>query len=697
MENEILEILENQNKAITLMEINDFLHLSSVEDYQKVESAVKKLVMEGKIHQSKKSKYILTDRCSSILTGYIHINKSGNGFVDTKYADDTFIPRESLNGAIDGDFVEIDVHDYEGIVINILKRNLNTLVGEIVKKHNKLCFLLDDKKKNINIEITKESIERCVEGQKVLVRIIKELKTNNYLGEITKVLGHKNDPGIDILTIAYSHDINNDFDENVQNELKNMPMHVDEKDMEGRIDLRNEIIFTIDGDDTKDIDDAISIKKEGENYILGVHIADVSNYVKEGTALYETAYSKGTSSYLADTVLPMLPHELSNGICSLNENEDRLTISCIMTVNTKGKIVDHDIFLSVINSKKKMTYKNVNKILMEDTIPEGYEPYVEHLKLMNELSKILRNAKIANGYIDFELDEAKIVQDENGKAIDVIKRVQLVGENMIEDFMVAANETVATHITNMELPFVYRVHGLPRAEKIEDFLNLIKQMNYQVSVDTNNITPKTMQDILKSLHDKKEFKILSDMLLRSMKKAVYSPDNIGHFGLASKIYTHFTSPIRRFPDIIVHTLLHKFLFENKIDLETIKYYEANLPIMCEDASQREQCAVEAEREVLSMKMAEYMEDHIGEEFDGVITSVTNFGLFVQLENLVEGLVHISTLNGFYTYVPELLSLVSQNNIKYTIGDDVKIKVVKASKENKTNDFELIGDDDGNKE
>lgn len=697
MKESIIKLLSENNKALTMIEINDLLGYTSIDDYKLLHKEISELVSSGKVHRTRKDKFILTENCSSLLTGYIHINKKGNGFVDTKYDEDTFVSREHLNGAVDGDFVEIDVQGDEGIVVSILKRDLSTLVGEIVKKNNKLSFELDDKKKDIKVEITEESLSRCVEGHKVLAKIIKELGKNRYLATITKILGYKYDPGVDILSIAANHNIELDFNDKVIDQVNMMPMEVYEKEFEGRHDLRNEIIFTIDGDDTKDIDDAISIKKENENYILGVHIADVSYYVKEGSPLFSSALERGTSSYLADTVIPMLPHELSNGICSLNEGVDRLTISCIMTINSNGKVIDYDIFPSVINSKKKMTYNSVNSILIDNEIPDGYEMFVNDLKLMHELSKILRKEKEGRGYIDFGLDEAKIIQDENGKAIDIKKRVQKDGEKLIEDFMIAANETVATNISNMELPFIYRVHGAPKPEKITDFLNLLKMMGYSISVNTNDITPKTMQEILASIKDKNGFEILSDMLLRSMKKAIYSTNNIGHFGLSSKIYTHFTSPIRRFPDLMVHTLLHKYLFENKMDIETIKYYENNLPDMCEIASEREVAAIEAEREVVEMKMAEYMEDYIGEEYEGIISGVTNFGLFVKLPNLVEGLVHISTLKGFYNYVPELLSLVSESNIKYTIGDKVNVVVVGASKDEKTIDFEIVGNQNGNNE
>lgn len=688
--------LEGIDKALTLIEINDLLELTSVEDYQKLQEEIEKLVSAGVLHKTKKDKYILMKHCTTLESGYIHINKNGNGFVEIKGSKDFFVPKENLNGAVDGDYVEIDTTNEDGVVVNILRRDINVVVGEIIMSHNHLAFEADDKKKNLHYEVTKESLEKCVEGHKVVLKVIKELKKNLYLGEITKVLGHKNDPGVDIMSIAYDHGIFLEFGKGVDEELKTIPTKVEDKDLNNRKDLRDEMIFTIDGEDTKDIDDAISIKKEGNDYILGVHIADVSYYVRENMHLFDSALERGTSSYLADTVIPMLPHELSNGICSLNEGVDRLTISCEMKIDSQGKIVDHDIFLSVINSKKKMTYTCVNEILMEGKVPEGYEDYKEDLLLMHELAKILRKRKINNGYIDFGIDEAKVVQDEEGKAIDIKKRYQLEGEKLIEDFMIAANETVATHVTNMELPFVYRVHDKPNSEKITDFVTLVHQLGYSMEVNINELSPKGMQELLDSLREKPEFEILSEMLLRSMKKAVYSESNIGHFGLASTNYTHFTSPIRRFPDLLVHTLLHKYLFEIDMDPKTIKYYEHNLPSMCEKASEREVQAQEAEREVLDMKMAEFMEDHIGEEHEGVISGVTNFGMFVKLPNLVEGLVHISTLDGFYSYIPEQLSLVSEKN-SYRIGDCVKIKVTGASKEMRTIDFEVIGDSYGNKE
>lgn len=701
MREKILEALKDETKGQDINNINSKIQLKGVEGVKELEAALAELVKEGIVHMSKNHEYLLMSNTKSLRVGVLKINKNGNGFVECE-PEPVFVHNDDLLGAINGDFVEVEIKtrlsdpNPEGYIRNVLKRNLKTVVGEMVKDKKNLAFKADDEKLNIAVKLTKDSMKGCVEGHKVIVSIIKEIGNRTFLGKVERIIGHKNDPGVDILTIAAKHSIETIFSQAVLNELKNIPDIVCENDLIGRTDLTKEMIFTIDGDDTKDIDDAISVKKDGNNYKLGVHIADVSNYVKVGTALYDSAFSRGTSSYLADTVIPMIPHQLSNGICSLNPEVVRLTISCVMTINDAGKVIDYDIFPSYIKSRKQMTYKNVNKILDENKVPKGYEEFVDTLKTMHELANILRKEKINRGYIDFGIDEAKVIQDKKGRAIDIIKRVQGTGEKLIEDFMIAANETVATHISNMDLPFIYRVHDLPNAEKIEDFCNLIKQLGYQVHTNLNKITPVTMQKLLDEFRDKDEFVILSDMLLRSMKKAIYSTNNIGHFGLASKNYTHFTSPIRRFPDLTVHRLLRTYLFEKRIDLETINFNAKYLIDVAEHSSETEVNSIEAERDVLDMKMAEYMEKHVGEEYDGIISGVTNFGLFVELDNLVEGLVHISTLNGFYTYVPEMLSLISSNKKKkYRIGDKVKIIVTKASKKQGIIDFELVGDNNGN--
>ena len=693
MKEQIIDILKSQKKAINLMQINDYLSLKTAEDFKLLEENIMLLIKEGIVHETKKHEFILVEFCSSLKSGKIVINNSGNGYLVLEKEDDIYIDKYNLNQAINNDKVLVDVFSNhgkkEGKVIRILDRNLDNIVGEIHIEKNKLSFLPDDKKLDIEITLTKESTSKCVDGHKVYVEIVKKISNSKYIGRVLKIIGHKNDPGIDILSIAYKHGIDPEFNEKVEEELNHIPNEVSKSELNGRTDLTSKMIFTIDGDDTKDIDDAISLDIDNDNYILGVHIADVSHYVVKDKPLYDEAFKRGTSSYLADTVIPMLPHQLSNGICSLNPEEVRLTISCEMNIDSKGKVLDYNIFPSFIKSRKQMTYKNVNKILMDNKIPEGYEPYADTLIKMNELAKILRKEKISRGYIEFELDEAKIIQDENGVAIDIKRRERFDAENLIEDFMIVANETVAKHILNMDLPFIYRVHDIPNSEKIDDFMNLLKTLNYHIDVNTVSLTPLGMQKMLDSLKDKKEYPILSEVLLRSMKKAIYSTNNIGHFGLGSDAYTHFTSPIRRFPDLTVHRLLRKYLFEHILDNETMDFESSYLATVADQSSEREQEAVEAEREVDDMKMAEYMENHVGEKYHGIINTVTKFGMFVQLPNLIEGLIHISTLKGYYEYVPELLSLVEKDNKKhYRIGDEVDIIVVGANKLNGQIDFEI---------
>lgn len=705
MKEKIVELLSGIHEAKKAIEINDMLGLKTAQEYRELQDTLDELVKEYIVFFTKKEKYILLKNCPGLKVGRLSVNKKGFGFVILDKEDDLYVEASNMNGAIDGDIVLAEKFmsgvRKEAKVIRIIKRELDDLVGEIAyNEKEKPILILDDDKKDLTIELTGEKLKDCVEGHKVLVRAVKEINKRKYLAEVVKIIGHKNDPGTDILSIAYRHGIYEDFGEEVEAEIEKIPNQVSEKELKGRRDLTNEVIFTIDGDDTKDIDDAVSIKlKDNGNYILGVHIADVSNYVKENTALGDAAYERGTSSYLADTVIPMLPHKLSNGICSLNEGELRLSMSCVMEINHNGKVVDYDIFPSYIKSRKKMTYKKVNDIIMRDIVAPGYEEFVDDLKLMNELHKILRKEKINRGYINFEIDEAKIIQDENGKAIDVVKRVREEGEMLIEDFMIAANETVAGHIFQMDLPFIYRVHEDPKPEKIEEFMNLVKILGYKLTGNVNSITPKTMDNILSQLKDKKEFEILSALLLRSMRKAEYSKDNLGHFGLASRAYTHFTSPIRRYPDLVVHRLLKKYLVENDMSMTTIQTLESSLIEIAQHSSERERAAVDAERDVLDMKMAEYMEDHIGEEYEGMIDTITNFGFFVELPNLVEGLVHVQTLKGdYFTYVTEILAMIGKSTKKmYRLGDKVKVKCVAASKEASMVDFELVGEkEDGDK-
>ena len=700
MKEQVLKLLENVYEAKDLIAINDMMGLTTAEELKELSDVLDELVNEYLVFKTKKDKYILLKNCPSLKIGKFSANKKGFGFVILNKEDDLYIGKEDINGAIQDDIVLAEVTRKgvkpEGHIIRVIKRDLHNLVGEIIETKKGLSVKLDEEKLDLELKIDKDSLKNCVPGHKVLIKLVKELGKKRYLAQIIKILGHKDDPGMDILSIAYKYQIDPDFGAEVEQELEDIPTEVKESELLNRKDLTSWQIFTIDGDHTKDIDDAISLTKEGENYILGVHIADVSNYVKENTALGDAAYERGTSNYLANTVIPMLPHKLSNGICSLNEGVIRLTMSCVMKISPAGKIIDYDIFESYIKSSKKMTYSKVNNILMRDIVDPEYAPFVNTLKEMNELAHILRKEKIARGYIDFNLSEPEIIQDENGKAIDVVKVVREDGEKMIEDFMIAANETVASHIYNMDLPFIYRVHGEPKSEKIDDFVSLLKLLGYQLQTRVINLNPKTMQNILKELDDKPEFAILSSMLLRSMKKAEYSKENTGHFGLASKAYTHFTSPIRRFPDLTVHRLLKKYLVEKDFSMQTIDYLNNNLVTIAEHSSEREVASQEAERDVADMKMAEYMESHIGECYNAIIDSVTSYGFYVELDNLVEGLVHVNNLKGdYYEYVPDLLSLIGKSTKKtYRIGDKVYVRCINASKETSLIDFEIVEDQNG---
>ena len=696
MKDRILELLKNIHESKEAIEINDMLGLKTPEEYRELCDALEELVNECLVYKTKKDKYLYMKNCPALKMGKMSVNKKGFAFLLLDKEDDLYISPNNFNGAIDDDLVLCEVFTSgvrkEAKVIKIVKRDLNNLVGEVYFEDDIPYVKLDESNKNITIELVGDKNKDIVEGHKVLVKTLKQVNTKKYLAEVVKIIGHKNDPGTDILSIAYKHGIYEDFGNEVELELEDIPNEVDSKDLNGRKDLTNLMTFTIDGDDTKDIDDAISLEmlKNG-NYRLGVHIADVSNYVKENTALGDAAYERGTSSYLADTVIPMLPHKLSNGICSLNEGVIRLTMSCVMDINSKGKVVNYDIFPSFIKSAKKMTYAKVNDIIVRNIVDPLYVPFVDVLNKMNELHKILRKEKVERGYIDFEIDEAKIVQDETGKAIGVKRREREEAEMLIEDFMIAANETVANHIYQMDLPFIYRVHEDPKPEKVDDFMNLVKILGYKLNGISSGFTPKTMQKVLEQLRDKKEFEILSSLLLRTMRKAEYSRDNVGHFGLASEAYTHFTSPIRRYPDLEVHRLLKRYLVDNDMSMTTIQTLENSLVEIAAHSSERERAAVDAEREVLDMKMAEYMEDHIGEEYDGVISTITNFGFFVALPNLIEGLVHVQTLKGdYYSYVPELLSMIGKSTKKmYRLGDKVRVRCISASKENSMIDFELV--------
>ena len=698
MKDNIINVLKNSSRAIDIYELQDLLNIKSVEETTLLGNALRELEDDVIIYRSNKNKYMMLED-SHLKKGIMRVNKKGFGFVEVdSLEEDIYISSDNMNGAIHDDVVLVEITSkmnldrLEGRVLKIIERRITRYIGLINFDKNGIGHItLDDNKIKLDIEIPKDKSLNAVDGHKVVVTLDKKIKDDKYTGEVVEIIGHVNDPGVDILSIIYKYNINIDFPDDVKEEVKKIPMKVEESDLKGRKDLRDQVIFTIDGDDTKDIDDAISIEKlSNGNYKLGVHIADVSYYVKEGSPLDNEAMDRGTSVYLVDRVIPMLPHELSNGICSLNPNEDRLAISCVMEFNNKGKQLSYEIFPSVIRSRIQMTYKKVNQILEKNEVVEGYEEYADTLRTMEELAVILRKAKVNRGYIDFNVDEAKILVDENCVPYEIKLRDRGKGENLIEDFMIAANECVASHIYFMNLPFIYRIHEYPKEEKIRSFLGFISNLGYKITGNINDVKPTTIQNILKQLEDKEEYKILSNLLLRSMQKAVYRPENLGHYGLASSCYTHFTSPIRRYPDTTVHRLLHTYLFDNKIDMNTIHKWEEKLVYISEHSSEKERSSVDCEREVEDMKMAEYMEKHIGEEFEGMISSVTSFGMFVELPNLIEGLVPIKDMPDFFHFDEERMTLTGEKtHIRYSIGDKVVVKVIRASKEDQIIDFEVV--------
>ena len=696
MKERLLEVLQNEYSALDVMTIADKLGLKTPEEVSNLQEVLEECQKEFSVYLTKKNKYILYVNCPNFRKGVISVNKKGFGFLinTTPGEEDIHISADNLNKALDDDYVLVEVIDeskWEGKVISILKRDKKNIVGEIKNNNGKLYFEpLDPRAGHINIP--QDQIDNCVEGEIVCVKLSSDFKKCN--ADIKEHLGHKDDAGMDVLAECAKYDIFDKFPEDAMEQAEEMPTEVEEKDRVGRRDLTNEMIFTIDGADTKDIDDAISLEVKDGYYYLGVHIADVSYYVTEGSPLDQEALRRGTSTYPANYVIPQLPHKLSNGICSLNEGVDRCAISCVMKIDSKGRTVSSDIFPSIIRSNKKMTYTNVNEIIEKDNIPEGYEPFAETLKSMQELAHIIRNDRTQRGASDFDIDESKVVCDENGKPIEISTRVRGEGERLIEDFMIAANEAVATTIYYMQLPGIYRVHDNPNEDRLNDFIHFC-ELNGQHLTGMKAINPREYQKLLNQLHieDDKLAQVFKSKAVRAMAKAVYQTDNIGHFGLASKCYTHFTSPIRRYPDLETHRLLRTYLFEHKLDERTINYYGSHLDEICQQSSEREQASAKAEREVNKMKMAEYMEDHIGEDFQVMVTDVTATGMFCAIDNGIEGFVPVQTLKGdYFEYVEDLMCLMGKSTKKrYNIGDRLFVKCTRASKEDKQIDFELVKD------
>ena len=699
MKERIIEKL-TENTSLTIMDLNDKLGFVTIDEYQRLESELDKLVSDGVIYYSdKKKKYLLLEN-SHLVKGRLILNEKGFGFIEIgKDVKDVYVNEKNINDAVDGDLVLFeylnkDKERPEGRIIKVIKRNFDPIVGEVIVIDGD--YFVRPDRKGADIYIPRDKLGGAVEGHKVVVT---PLKDGKRIGEITKIIGHKNDVGIDILSFVYEYNFRPEFPNEVMDELEDIPLFLDEKEINkelslGRRDLRDREIFTIDGADTKDIDDAISLSIDSNgNYHLGVHIADVSYYVKEGTKIDEEAYFRGTSVYLVDRVLPMLPHKLSNGICSLNENEDRFALSCEMIIDNKGNITKYDIFPSIIRSRKKMTYESVNKILEENYTEDDYKEFESTLLLMNELSKILRKKMIARGYIEFESTEAKIKVDENCHPISIEARVQRSGEELIENFMIAANETVASSIYYKNLPGIYRVHDKPDEKRLSEFMKFLSLHGYIVKGKNKINNPKDLQNILNQLEEVPEVRVLHDMAIRSQAKAIYSDINIGHFGLGSKCYSHFTSPIRRYPDLILHRLVRDYNYNYSDKL--INERREQIPIEAEHCSIREQDAQNCERDVDKMKKAEYMMDHIGEIYKGIISGVQEFGIFVELDNTVEGLIKVENIKGdYYIYDKDLMALVGKKNKKrYSFGDAITVKVISADKDKSQIDFEIYEEKD----
>lgn len=640
-----------------------------------------------------------------LVKGKFIYNERGFGFVETDEDDkDIFIPPNMTFGGMTGDIVRVKItspaeedHRAEGTVIDIVERKTKVLVGTFQKSKNYGFVVPDEKSMGTDVFISKKLRHKAKNGDKVVVSIKKYPEGNmSAEGEIIEVLGKSSDTNVDLISVIRAHDYKLVFPKDVNKEANALPQVV--RSIDGRVDLRDKEIFTIDGDDTKDIDDAVSLYMDGENYILGVHIADVSTYVKSGTALDKEARKRGTSVYLIDTVIPMLPRELSNGICSLNPNEDRYALSVEMKISKSGEVLESKIFKSVIKSKIQMTYNKVYDILVNNIVAEGYEPHVKTLKLMEELAQILVDKKSKMGAIDFDMPEAKILLDENDAVVDIKLREMTIANKLIEEFMILANEVVAETFNKKELPFIYRIHEKPEVDRIEKLNTMLKNLGYpeidlnacakKGKVNGNNLALQ-LKNVMNLAKGNENEKLVSLLVLRTMQLAKYSNENIGHFGLASEYYCHFTSPIRRYPDLFIHRIISSYL-ENELDSKMISKYKKQAIKYAETSSEMEQEEEEAERDLYEIKKCEYMQKHLGEIYDGSISGVTSFGIFVELENTVEGLIRLENMkDDYYIYDENNMKLIGKRTNKvFKLGDKIKIKVVNANKLLRRIDFEL---------
>lgn len=687
-------------KPLTAQELVSAL---DAEDVQEFLDLLNKLEKEGIVVLTRKHRYGLPGKMG-LIVGRLQGHSRGFGFVipDNPMQRDVYISINNMNGAMHNDRVMVRPifsakGQSDGEVIRILERHNREIVGTYEQGRNFGFVVPDDSRLYHDVFIPQEGVGKASHGDKVVVEVTQwPHKRRSPEGRIIEVLGKRDEPGVDILSIIRKYRLPMEFPRPVLTDAQSAPQQVREEDIHGRRDIRDWKMVTIDGADAKDLDDAVTIKKLPDGtYSLGVHIADVSHYVKEGQPLDKEAFERGSSVYLVDRVVPMLPPELSNGICSLNAGVDRLAMSVVMKVDSSGKTLSYDIFPSVIKVDERMTYENVRRILVDKdpVVTEKYAEYIEDFKLMEELCLILREKRMKRGAIDFDFPEGKAILDERGKAVDIVRRDRSIAEQIIEEFMILANETVAEHMYHLELPFIYRVHEEPETESISELNSFLHLFGYHVKGSEKGIHPKSLQEIVGLVKGRPEEKIVNTVILRSMKHARYDAACLGHFGLASKYYTHFTSPIRRYPDLEIHRVIKDSL-KGRIEGKRLEALRRRMPVSAEQSSLREHVAEEAERECLDMKKAEYMEQHLGEVFTGVISSVLAFGFFVELPNTVEGLVHVSSLtDDYYSYWEKEMVLFGQHTKKsYRIGDEVKVQVVRVDVDQRQVDFEITEED-----
>lgn len=707
----IEEIIKQPDyEPMSVSDFQDALGLNSADSFRDLIKVLVELEQTGLIQRTKTDRYQRKESQKSkqpkLIKGKLSQNKKGFAFLrpEVEDMDDIFIPPTKINRAMDGDTVLVEVHQskgdhkgkVEGEVKTIETHSVTQVVGTYSEARHFGFVLPDDKRIMQDIFIPKGQNLGAVDGHKVLVQITKYADgTDNPEGIVSAILGHKNDPGVDILSIIYQHGIEIEFPDNVLAEAEAVPDQIEPSEISGRHDLRDELTITIDGADAKDLDDAISVKKlSNGNTQLTVSIADVSYYVTEGSALNEEAYSRATSVYLVDRVIPMIPHRLSNGICSLNPKVDRLTLSCQMELNERGEVVKHEIFDSVIHSNYRMTYDEVNEIITDQNAEtrNKYSEVTPMLDLAQDLSQRLVDMRRRRGEIDFDIEEAKVLVNEEGIPTDVQLRKRGEGERLIESFMLAANETIAEHFDRLEVPFIYRVHEQPKSERLRQFFDFVTNFGLMIKGTGEDIHPSTLQKIQQEVEGQPEQMVISTMMLRSMQQARYDDVNLGHFGLSAEYYTHFTSPIRRYPDLIVHRLIRKYIVEQSMDRKEKNKWEEALPEIAEHTSQRERRAIEAERDTDELKKAEYMVQHIGEEFEGIISSVANFGMFIELPNTIEGMVHVSNMtDDYYHFDERQMAMIGERQAKvFRIGDPVEIKVINVDVDERMIDFQIVG-------